>query len=155
MKKAYKTVVVIVAIITAAFIVSCDQKPSNSNRGADPVVELSPTSTEPPHVETSLPSSSFSDVMMDPVSKTMIDKHEMLSPEASQEWLRKNNWKVTSQSDNQIIIKRNYKSGNRNDETEVSLGSKGQRGVSVINNILFTVDDNDNIRVGIRKSESD
>lgn len=166
MKKAYKTIVVIVAIITAAFIVSCDQKPSNSNRGADPVVEPPPTSTEPPHVEnpsppeprrveTSLPSSSFSDVMMDPFSKTMINKHEMLSPAASKEWLRENNWEVTSQSDNQIIIQRNYKSGNRSDETEVSLGSKGQRGVSVKNNILFTVDDNDNIRVGIQKSESD
>ena len=153
MKMEYKTIVAAVAIVIAAFIVSCDQKPPHRNQKSDPVVKPSPTPTELPRVEN--PSPSFSDAMTDSFSKDMIDKHEMLSPEASKEWLRENNWEVKSHSDNQIIIQRNYKSGNITDNRKASLGSKGQRGISVLNNILFTVDDNDNIRVGIRKSESD
>ena len=157
MKMEYKTIVAVVTIVIAAFIVSCDQKPPDPDKNLklDPVVEPPPTPTEPERVENSSPSSSFSDVMINSFSKDMINKHEMLSPEASKEWLRENSWEVTSHSDSQIIIQRNYKSGNITDEDRALLGSKGQRGISVVNNTLFTVDNNDNIRVGLRKSESD
>ena len=146
MKMEYKTIAATVAIVIAAFIVSCDQKPPDRNRKLDPVVKPSPTPTKPRRGE---PSSFSKDVT------ELIDNHDMLSPEASKEWLRKNSWEVTSHSDNQITIQRNYQSGNITDRRKVSLGSKGQRGVSIINNIVFTVDNNDNIRVGLRKSESD
>lgn len=141
MKMAYKTIVVIVAIVIAAFIVSCDKnkKEPGTRSGQGQVAPPPPPPVPPP---------------VPPQPPPLIDKYDLLSHEVSKEWLRKNYWEV-SYSDSQIIIQRNYQSGNITDRKLVSLGSKGQRGVSVVNNILFTVDDNDNIRVGIRKSESD
>lgn len=104
----YKTIVTVVII---AFIVGCNPtpkpngKPDQNDKPDPPIVKLPPPKTD---------LNSF-------ISRT--ENYDMLSVQESKDWLRKNYWTVTY-SGNNIIIQRNYKSGNVTDTNKYTI-SKG------------------------------
>ena len=131
----YKMIVTIVAIVTIAFIAGCDPKtPGTTNGTSDPPPHQPP----PPNLD------SF---------EVRTKNYDMLNVQKSKDWLSTNHWTVILHNDSQIKIQRNYKSGNITDRSQVLLGPKGQRGYNVINSTMFTVDDDDNIRVGFSKNQ--
>ncbi|RKU16677.1 hypothetical protein C6501_05325 [Candidatus Poribacteria bacterium] len=79
------------------------------------------------------------------------ENYDMKSVEESKKWLLDNKYTVTDIDNNNLLIQRNYVSGNITDRRKITISKAGA--IVVMDGAMLTTDDEGNVRVGFFRAE--